>query len=195
MSYVEYMCANAFAKFFIERIRAIRQFERQRIGPANSTEPLQFSISLSFFLAHKPNERDDFPGKSHFFHAVNHSLARGRCPFANPLSALPVASARRIARRAREGPVAQSELYDRDPLIQRSRGSAQRGDLRWCLEPRALYADEPMNSSSLSVFLLPSPFSRPASVSVDPRHLLPSRVLLPPSPPAPAAPPLRRLVA
>jgi len=29
----------------------------------------------------KPN---GFPGKSNFFRAVNHSFARGRCPFAHP---------------------------------------------------------------------------------------------------------------
>lgn len=68
----------------------------------------------------KPDDHNGFRGKSDFFRAVNHSSARKRYiplpPFA--LSALP---SRRLA--TRTGRVA---LYDRDPLIQRSRDSTKR---------------------------------------------------------------------
>lgn len=68
--------------------------------------------------------RTVFLGKSDFFRAVNLSLM-GDVPL--PSFALFVLPSRRIA--TRTGRVA---LYDHDPLIQRSQGSARRRDLRWC---------------------------------------------------------------
>lgn len=65
-----------------------------------------------------------------------------------PSFTLFVLPSRRLA--TRPGRVA---FYDRDPLIQRSWGSARRRDLRWCFGV-ALCADVPMNSCSLSVLLL-----------------------------------------
>jgi len=129
---------------------------------------------LSFRLA-KPNDRDDVLGKSHFFRIVNHSLTRGRCPLRHPSRCSHTAIGIGVASYcvARSDRLGRAALYDRNPLIQRSRGSARRRDLRWCFGV-LLYVDEPMNSSSLSLVFL----YRVVLHSV-PQSILSSRAFLP----------------
>lgn len=101
----------------------------------------------------KPGDRDGFPRKSDFSHAVNHSFRSWE------MSTLRVA---RATASSRDEVRSRSALRSR-PVNSTIPDSAWRRDLRWCF---GILPCVPMNSSSLSVLLLYQP-SSPAS-SVDP---------------------------